>query len=627
MRTRRTPAPHTSQPRATRLRGLVAALLTAPLALGTLAATALPAAAEPEAPKGKVTVDSTVPVGEPVQVSFTCPTDPDHVLGSMGYMVDETTGLVSLGEGFPVTPAPGVTSFTAERTVTFPVAGEYRVELFCHNGFDGDAVWIQAGDLAPVAEATSVEMRFFPDVVESHNPISVEATVTTKTGRATAGTVQFSIGGTPVSQVLSVDSAGYVSTTFPSPGPGTQSVTATYTGTELFTGSSSSRDVFVKAKAVVSTVVPDRVRAPHTALSATVASAGGLPVPTGTVTFRYSEGAVLGEAPLVDGTANLALPDLAPSVYDGVFAVYSGDTSYSQGGSARRDMIVDRPLAPLKSPAVVTVGVPLAITGTQVPVKVTVAPGMHETSTSVAGVGTPSGTVAVSLGKGGPRQTVTLVDGTASAVFDSVAPGTYEVEAFYTGDTHFDVGAGYAPTTVTAPVVTPPVTPPVVTPPVAPDLSGSTSTLPAGGTITLVARDFLPGETVSFYLHSDPIFLGTAVADANGVATLVVAIPAGAPAGEHHVRATGATSLRTAEIPVTVTAAPVVTAPIVTVPVAVPVVTPVAAAPVAAAVPAVAAPLASTGAELGSTVLLVSVLLGSGVLLLAGRRRFASLAG
>lgn len=626
MRTRRTPAPHTSRPRATRLRSLVAALLTAPLALGTLAATAVPAAAEPEAPKGKVTVSSTVPVGEPVQVSFTCPTDPEHVLQSMGYMVDEMQGRVSLGEGFPVSPAAEDTSFTTQREVTFPVAGEYRVELFCHNGFAGDAVWIQAGDLAPVAEETSVEMRFFPDVVESHNPISVEATVTTKTGHATAGTVQFSIGGTPVSQPLSVDSAGYVSTTFPSPGPGTQSVTATYTGTELFTGSSSTRDVFVKAKAVVSTVVPDRVRAPHTALSATVASAAGLPVPTGTVTFRYSEGAVLGEAPLVDGTANLALPDLAPSVYDGVFAVYSGDTSYSQGGSARRDMIVDRPLAPLKSPAVVTVGVPLAITGTQVLVKVTVAPGMHQTSTSVAGVATPSGTVTVSLGKGGPRQTVTLVDGTASAVFDGVAPGTYEVEAFYTGDTYFDVSAGYAPTTVTAPVVTPPVvTPPVVTPPVAPDLSGSTSTLPAGGTITLVARDFLPGETVSFYLHSDPIFLGTAVADKNGVATLVVAIPAGAPAGEHHVRATGATSLRTAEIPVTVTAAPVVTAPIVTVPVAVPVVAaPVAAVP--AAVPAAAAPLASTGAETGSTVLLVSVLLGSGALLLAGRRRFATTA-
>ena len=627
MRTRRTPAPHTSRPHATRLRGLVAALLTAPLALGALATTALPAAAEPEAPKGKVTVSSTVPVGEPVQVSFTCPTDPDHVLQSMGYMVDEMQGRVSLGEGFPVSPAAEDTSFTTQREVTFPVAGEYRVELFCHNGLAGDAVWIQAGDLAPVAEATSVEMRFFPDVVESHNPISVEATVTTKTGHATAGTVQFSIGGTPVSQALSVDSAGYVATTFPSPGPGTQSVTATYTGTELFTGSSSSRDVFVKAKALVSTVVPDRVRAPHTALSATVASAGGLPVPTGTVTFRYGDGTVLGAMPLTNGTVELPLPDLAPGIYDHVVADYSGDTYYGGSRSDSRDMIVDRPFpsTPVKNASAVTISVPVTITGTQVPVKVTVEPGMTWTSASVAGVAFPSGSVDVTLGKGGPRQTVALVDGTASAVFENVAPGTYEVEAFYTGDTSFDVSAGYAPTTVTAPVVTPPVvSPPVVTPPVAPDLSGSTSTLPAGGTITLVARDFLPGETVSFYLHSDPIFLGTAVADKNGVATLVVAIPAGAPAGEHHVRATGATSLRTAEIPVTVTAAaPVVTAPIVTVPVAA---APVAAAPVVtpAAAPTVAAPLASTGAEVGSTALLVSVLLGSGALLLAARRRFAT---
>jgi hypothetical protein len=165
------------------------------------------------------------------------------------------------------------------------------------------------------------------------------------------------------------------------------------------------------------------------------------------------------------------------------------------------------------------------------------------------------------------------------------------------------------------------------------DLTGSTKTLQTGKKITLVARDFLPGETVAFYLHSDPVFLGTAIADENGVATLVVALPAGVPAGAHHVQATGGTSGRWAEIPVTVTEGtpavetPVETGPIVTVPVAAPL-APAAPAPAAAAPAApaavTAAPLAATGAELGSTALLVSVLLGSGALLLAGRRRLTT---
>ena len=166
------------------------------------------------------------------------------------------------------------------------------------------------------------------------------------------------------------------------------------------------------------------------------------------------------------------------------------------------------------------------------------------------------------------------------------------------------------------------------------DLTGSTTTLVPARRLTLVARGFDPFETVAFYLHSDPVFLGTAVADENGVSTLVVALPAGVPAGQHHVQATGGTSGRWAEIPVTVTEGtpavetPVETGPIVTVPVAAPVApaapAPVVAAPAAPAAAVTAAPLAATGAELGSTALLVSVLLGSGALLLVGRRRFTT---
>ncbi|ACZ20336.1 hypothetical protein Sked_03690 [Sanguibacter keddieii DSM 10542] len=727
MRTRRTPAPHQSRLRAASLRRVVAATLALPLALGTLAATALPAAAEPGYPTMSG-APASAKVDETINVVFTCPNVSDVDYNKIDWLSSAGNGTSHI-RGTVVEDEKQYSE-----NFSFPTAGEQYVDVQCVTETGGVPTVVGANRFyftieaaAPVAAPTTTAARAYPEAVEPGNPIGVEATVSTKSGLVSDGTVQFSLNGDPVGSAVAVDSHGYVSTSIPNPGWGTYTVGASYAGTELFEASNGQDEVWVKSKAIVTSVVPDRVRAPFTTLRASVAQTAGLPVPSGTVTFRYSEGARLGSAPLVDGTAVLQLPELAHGIYPEVFAVYSGDENYGDGSTGRRDMIVDKalPVTPVKDATVVTVDVPATIVGSSVKAKISVAPGMHWTAVGVAAARTPSGTVSVSLAKGGPTQKVTLVEGTATVVFEGVKPGTYEIEGSYTGDEYFDVSVGSATTVVEAlPVVTPPtpVNPKVTVPatvtttvgtpatftvglpaenrPVAlrvtgtdapidlivpatgdvtvalpvlapgthevvvetaasktlngtkhtvrvvvtgepakgsttpnADLTGSTKTLVTGKKITLVARDFLPGETVAFYLHSDPVFLGTAVADENGVATLVVALPAGVPAGAHHVQATGGTSGRWAEIPVTVTEGtpavetPVETGPIVTVPVAAPV-APVVAAPAAAAPAAstavTAAPLAATGAETGSTALLVSVLLTSGALLLAGRRRFST---
>ncbi|WP_217614363.1 Ig-like domain-containing protein [Cellulomonas sp. GbtcB1] len=86
-------------------------------------------------------------------------------------------------------------------------------------------------------------------------------------------------------------------------------------------------------------------------------------------------------------------------------------------------------------------------------------------------------------------------------------------------------------------------------------LPGATLDTPKAATapgqqMQLVAEGFEPGETVAFYLHSDPVFLGTAVAGADGVARLLADIPADVPSGAHTVIATGGTSGRWATLPV-----------------------------------------------------------------------------
>jgi LPXTG-motif cell wall-anchored protein len=63
-------------------------------------------------------------------------------------------------------------------------------------------------------------------------------------------------------------------------------------------------------------------------------------------------------------------------------------------------------------------------------------------------------------------------------------------------------------------------------------VSGS---LHAGGTITIDGTGFPTGAEVAFELHSDPIALGSATADALGALHLDATIPASVAAGSHSV--------------------------------------------------------------------------------------------
>ncbi|WP_431835709.1 hypothetical protein [Cellulomonas sp. Y8] len=142
-------------------------------------------------------------------------------------------------------------------------------------------------------------------------------------------------------------------------------------------------------------------------------------------------------------------------------------------------------------------------------------------------------------------------------------------------------------------------------------LDSPKSATSVGQEMELVAEGFEPGEVVAFYLHSDPVFLGTAVADANGVARLMAFIPADVPVGSHTVMATGGTSGRWAALPVTL-AVPSDSA--------VPVAAPVAVSP--AAVPA-GDELAVTGSQSGLLFAgsWLMLLVGGGLVLVARKVR------
>ena len=148
----------------------------------------------------------------------------------------------------------------------------------------------------------------------------------------------------------------------------------------------------------------------------------------------------------------------------------------------------------------------------------------------------------------------------------------------------------------------------------APTLVASPTSVLQGGTIAIDAKGFKPGSEVVVTLESDPVNLGTFVADSAGRIATSVVVPTDFPTGAHTLKLTGvgiAGSVLVLSTGINV-ASNIQVAP--------------TTAPPAAA-PATAATLPQTGSSMATTPALVIaaglVLLGS-VAVLAARRRRAS---
>ena len=81
--------------------------------------------------------------------------------------------------------------------------------------------------------------------------------------------------------------------------------------------------------------------------------------------------------------------------------------------------------------------------------------------------------------------------------------------------------------------------PPTVPPANGPLDAGPGASVAPGGQMTVSGTGYRPGSTVDLYVYSTPVKVGTATADANGVFSAVVTLPAGLAAGTHHLVAAG----------------------------------------------------------------------------------------
>lgn len=81
----------------------------------------------------------------------------------------------------------------------------------------------------------------------------------------------------------------------------------------------------------------------------------------------------------------------------------------------------------------------------------------------------------------------------------------------------------------------------------------STDSAAPGEEVTVAGTGFNPGETVDFIMHSEPVLLGSATADAKGVATLAFTVPSKADTGLHTIDLIGQTSGKTLRVALQVT--------------------------------------------------------------------------
>ena len=113
----------------------------------------------------------------------------------------------------------------------------------------------------------------------------------------------------------------------------------------------------------------------------------------------------------------------------------------------------------------------------------------------------------------------------------------------------FQVVAAAAPSTAAPTTAAPSSTAPAEFKPGArPNTPGVASTSTAkttgaaaapGQKVVKVLKGFKPGEKVTVVLHSAPVEVATAIADANGVVTIEFTVPAGTPLGNHTLTYTG----------------------------------------------------------------------------------------
>ena len=447
---------------------------------------------------------ATAVFGEPVVLTATI-TVPSPGAGSPGGTVDFLDGTTLLGTA-TVDPGTGI----ATLTVPSPLAtGDHDLTVIY--GGDGSFQGALSPALAtfsvgPASTLVAITPSRSPSVSGELVTFSVDVTAVSPGAGTPSGTVELSVdGGAPVSVALYGGAGSFTAAL----AAGAHTVDAAYVGDASFLPASTRHtqavDLAAAAVAVAASPAPSIAGQPVAFVVTVGASSPGSGTPGGTVTLR------VGLTPLasatLDGTgrAVIEVADL-PAGDHALFASYGGDARFLPG-DAPLDHTVQRAL----TETALAVSDPAPAFGAPVTLSATVTP-------AAFGLGVPTGDVVFLDGVTVLGIAALDAGGTARLDTSALEVGLHALAAEYAGDASFAGSRG----TATQGVQRATVAVAVVASP-----SPSEFGEPVTVTVTLttpVAGAGIPGGTVT--LRDGQTAVGTATADAAGVATFTLASPA-----------------------------------------------------------------------------------------------------
>jgi hypothetical protein len=278
---------------------------------------------------------------------------------------------------------------------------------------------LYAGSTSPVLTQTVNKANTATSITSSLNPstfgsgVTLKATVTP--GSAT-GTVTFNDGATALGTATLGHGSGSLTTSVLS--AGSRSLTAVYSGNSNYLTSTSATLTQTVQKANTATSITSSLNPSTYGSGLTLTATVSPSTATGAVTFKDG-GRTLGSATLAQGSGVLTLSTLGGGVH-ALTAVYDGDANYNGSTSATLTQTVSRAMSSI----VVTTSQNPATQGATVTFTATVTPS------------DAPGSVLFSEG-GNTIGTASLFAGTAVYSTSSLAVGSHDVVATYTGNTDY----------------------------------------------------------------------------------------------------------------------------------------------------------------------------------------------
>lgn len=332
---------------------------------------------------------------------------------------------VPLNNGAATSPPTGLDA--GSHTITADYQGD--------DDFAGDSDELTQ-EVAAAHTTTVVTTSPNPSVVGQ--PVTIKATVepvAPATG-VPAGAVQLTIDGVAGDFVTLAD--GEAEIVLADLSRGSHEITARYFSADPnFVTSTSEAATHTVNKAATSTIVDSSAPTsvfgqPVTFTAALAVDAPGAGAPSGTVTFTNGS-TVIGTAPIGSATGFRAsiTTDALPVGQHAVVATYEGDDSFL-GSSGSVSQRVQR----AQTTTLVTSSANPSQSGQSVRFTAAISP-------VAPGAGDPGGTVRFTVNGANLGAAVAVVDGEAtSAAFTSLSPGTYKIEATYSGDPRFVGSSG-----------------------------------------------------------------------------------------------------------------------------------------------------------------------------------------